>query len=1132
MAVDRDEELKKADALAERGKFKKALSLYAKIGEFGGAASMYEKLGQPGEAIKSFERAGNFLRAAELLHETAQFEKAAQMFARNGSTRRAAHALLDGGKTIEAAKMFERAGDVEEAAKLYEESGRFGLAATLYENCGMRDKAIAIYETNDRKELAARLCAQSGEFERAAALYAEMEIFAEAARCYVRAGQKTLAIECFEKGDAFSDAIALCEEEGLLERAGEFCERIGDFERAVDYYSKAGKFGRAGQVYEDRLLFFHAARMYARERATLTRAGELYKQTMSIDGVWEYATPSPVWDIAVAEQAGRIVLGLASAEVVVLDREGNLLWRFRISMGLRCRSIAVTPDAARLAVGTQGRSVYMLDASNRLLWKRDVGGEVRALAFADENNMIIAGCTDGYVRVFQTDGKDLWSFQTEFKVWHLVVDETKRHIVAGTGDGQLYVIDYDGQVVWKERTGDWIARIAVNSNKQYIAVVLGQRTVRLYDLADRRVITETEFPMVVQDVTFWNDKYVIVCTNSETMVCDFNLRVICRAPSNDRVMRARCGVDGESVYLGHFERGLEVIRLHDCLIRAASCFEEIQDFVEAASLYEQKNELTSAAKMHVSAGNFMRAAELSIQLGNVEQAGEYFERAREFEKAGECFEQVGLLERAATCYDSAGHKSKAGILLEGIGDTVRAAKMHMDTRDYVTAGRLFQQAGANDEAQQAYELAADEKTLTAEAALGLGRLYFGNDRHDEAIRLLQPFRSDPDHGPHMAKLLAECFVAKRQFNIAVDHYRENLGGIEECHAGNIDTLYGLGCALEMAARYSEAKETFKKILLVDYYYRDVTGRIERIQEMSQIFHSSDDAGLAPTRPPGGRSPSSHMATVAQAKPRRYEILRKLGEGGMGVVYEARDTKLSRTVAMKVLPSKFDGLDELKSRFVREARAVASLSHENVVAVYDIGEEWGESYIAMEFIDGYSLRELLERSKKLPIDQALGFLKQIAEGLAAAHRSGIVHRDIKPENVMIVKATQQVKLMDFGLARMDTATNLTQEGSIMGTWRYMPPEQIRGDKITPAADIYATGIMAFEMITGRPPFEDGDLAYHQMNTPPPALNELEPSASSALSALVARCLAKRASERFNNGQELRDSLVMDVMGLSG
>ena len=1125
MTVERDDRLQKAHALASRGKFRRALSLYIKYGDYAGAAWVNEEMGQKSDAVDCYERAGNFLRAAELLCESADYERAAKMFVRHGAPLRAAQALLDANMPVEAAKMFERAGAVEQAAKTYEGAGRYSHAATLYENCGMREKAIQIYEDNGRKELAARLCAQAGEFARAARFYADMEVFMEAGRCFQRADMKDDAIAAFEKAGALDAAIALCDETGHAERAAGFCERMGDHDRAVEFYSKAGNHARAGGVYESMGLLAQAARMYARDRATLARAGELFKRTLSIDPAWDYAAPAPVWDVAIASRARRVALGLACPEVDVLDFEGNSLWRFRVPMGVRCRSVAITADASRLAVGTQGRSVYMLDSSGRLIWKRDLGGEVRALAFADDNRMVVAACTDGYVRALHADGKDIWSFQTDFKVWHLTADDEKRQIIAGTGDGHLYVVGYDGQVVWKERTDDWIGRIAVNPSNQYLALTLGQKRVRLYDLADRRLLREYEHPIVVQDVTFLSDKRLIVCSNAELIVFDTDFQMICRMPSSDRVMRARYDAAGDTVYIGHFERGLEVIRLHDCAIRAARCFEEIQDYSEAARLYESKNELTSALRMYAKAGEFDRAAELCAQLGDFEQAGTYYEQAGQMENAGECFERVNLLERAAGCYDRAGHKSKAGVLLAGIGDTLRAARLHLESKDFVSAGKLFQQAGASDDAQRAFELAVEQKELTAEAAVSLGRLYTNANRHDDVIRLLQPFRSDPEHGRTVARLLAECFVGKKQYTIAVDHYQEALADSRECAPNTIDIFYSLGCALELAARYPEATDVFKKVLHVDYYYRDVTGRLERIQEMCTIFQPASGSQSGGAGDSGSARPrAAHDATMVQAKPRRYEILRKLGEGGMGVVYEARDTKLNRVVAMKVLPSKFNGQDELRSRFVREARAVAALSHENVVAVYDIGEEWGESYIAMEFVDGASLRELLERHKKLSVEQTLAYARQIAEGLAAAHRAGIVHRDIKPENVMVVKASQQVKLMDFGLARMDTATNLTQEGSVMGTWRYMPPEQIRGEKITPAADVYSTGIMIYEMIAGMHPFGDGDLAYHQLNTVPAPLNDIEPAVPPAFSGLVARCLEKRSEDRFADAQQLRDALA--------
>ncbi|MEK7793248.1 MAG: PQQ-binding-like beta-propeller repeat protein, partial [Candidatus Hydrogenedentota bacterium] len=960
MATTRDDSAQKASALAARGKYKKALALYIKANDSRGAASMYEKLGDTRLAIEFYAKSGEFTRAGELLSANGQHEEAAQMFAKAGSPLRAAKVLVDAQKFKEAGRMYERAGEIEEAARVYEKAGSFGTAAKLFEKCGRRDKAISIYEENDRKELAARLCAQTGDFARAAKLYSDMDIHIEAASCYSRAGMKEEAIDAYERAGAMTEAVTLCEELGLFERAAQLCETLKQTERAADYFAKAEKFASAGRIYEQENLFFQAARMYSREKSTLTKAAELFRGTYSSDSEWEYESKIPVWDIAIAEEAGRVALGLAGAEVVVLDNKGEFLWRFRVPMGVRCRSVAILPNASRLAVGTQGRSVYMLDASNRLLWKREFGGEVRGLSFADNGEMLVAGCTDGYVRVLNPEGRERWSYQADFKIWHAAVHDGKRQIVAGAGDGQLLVFDYEGQVTWKENAGDWVSRVAISPNGQYVAVTLGQDKLRLYDLEDRLLLWEYRHEGVVQDATFWTDSRLLVTTNREVLLLDFEQKILWRDPSADRIMRVRCGSDGETVYFGHYERGLHVVRIHDCVIRAARCYEQAKNYAEAAVLYEEKNELTTAAEMYAKSGAYEKAGVLAEKLENLEKAGEYYEKAGKFVKAAACFESVNLLERAAICYDQAGQKSKAGQLLAGLGETLRAAEMQLQSGDYVAAGSLFEQGGALDDAQSAYEKAVEKSTLTPTAAVGLGRIYLTKGRLDDLIKLLQPFRRDPKQGRKVAELLAECFVKKNQFNIAIDHYREALAGEEDVTADNVDTFYGLGSTYEMAGIYDQAKQIFKKILLLDYYYRDVTGRLERINEISGIFASSTTGTFA-----GGIGGPANAtvamsggpgATMAQANRRRYEVVRKLGEGGMGVVYEARDSKLDRIVALKVLPTKFNSNNELKTRFIREARAVAALSHRNVVNVFDIGEEMGESYIAMEYVNGPSLRD--------------------------------------------------------------------------------------------------------------------------------------------------------------------------------
>ena len=204
----------------------------------------------------------------------------------------------------------------------------------------------------------------------------------------------------------------------------------------------------------------------------------------------------------------------------------------------------------------------------------------------------------------------------------------------------------------------------------------------------------------------------------------------------------------------------------------------------------------------------------------------------------------------------------------------------------------------------------------------------------------------------------------------------------------------------------------------------------------------------------------------------YQITEKLGQGGMGVVYKAEDTKLDRTVALKFLPTHSLPTEDDKARFYREAKAAAKLSHANIAHIYEIDEtEKGQAFIAMEYVEGETLREMITRGP-LPLDEAFDYAIQIAEGLAAAHKQGIVHRDVKPENV-ILSEEGHLKILDFGLAKLQGASLLTQAGTTLGTMAYMSPEQLRAEAVDARTDIWSLGVVLYEMVTGQLPFK-GDV----------------------------------------------------------
>src|SRR5262252_5559171 len=200
---------------------------------------------------------------------------------------------------------------------------------------------------------------------------------------------------------------------------------------------------------------------------------------------------------------------------------------------------------------------------------------------------------------------------------------------------------------------------------------------------------------------------------------------------------------------------------------------------------------------------------------------------------------------------------------------------------------------------------------------------------------------------------------------------------------------------------------------------------------------------------------------------RYRIVRKLGTGGMANVYLAEDEVLGRRVAIKILNDRHAGDDQFVERFRREAKNAASLSHPNIVSIYDRGEAEGTYYIAMEYLDGRSLKELIVARGPAPVNVAIDYARQILAALRFAHRHGIVHRDIKPHNVL-VDAEGRLKVTDFGIARAGTS-QMTEAGSIIGTAQYLSPEQARGSAVSPSSDLYSVGVVLYEMLTGEVPF---------------------------------------------------------------
>ena len=266
---------------------------------------------------------------------------------------------------------------------------------------------------------------------------------------------------------------------------------------------------------------------------------------------------------------------------------------------------------------------------------------------------------------------------------------------------------------------------------------------------------------------------------------------------------------------------------------------------------------------------------------------------------------------------------------------------------------------------------------------------------------------------------------------------------------------------------------------------------------------------------------------------RYDVVRPLGSGGMGEVYLARDRVLGRDVALKVLRKQYAGDDEFAERFKREAMSAASLSHSNIIQVYDRGEtEEGASYIAMEYVPGGTLKERISREGPLEAADAAGLGAQVAQALAAAHDRGMVHRDIKPQNVLLA-ARGGAKVADFGIARAGSSATISRTGAVMGTAGYMSPEQALGRPTTPKSDLYSLGVVLYEALTGELPYTaDNPIAVSMkhVNEPLRPPIEIDPSIPEGMNALVTKLLAKDPEDRYADADELADDLWRVNRGL--
>ncbi|HTO72763.1 MAG TPA: protein kinase, partial [Gemmatimonadales bacterium] len=534
---------------------------------------------------------------------------------------------------------------------------------------------------------------------------------------------------------------------------------------------------------------------------------------------------------------------------------------------------------------------------------------------------------------------------------------------------------------------------------------------------------------------------------------------------------------------------------------AADLYLQSEQSDKAATLFEQSGEFRKAAAVHEAAGRFQQAAQLFEQAGEEEQAARCYEQDGQPKRASllraQHLLQAGEVEAASRLFDEAGETLRAAELLERAGRPADAAQRYLAIQDYARAAELFIKADDRRQAAMAWEAGRRFKDAAAlyqelgetDKARGLyeklGDYYHAAllcqelGHQGRTIELLQKVDTESDDYYQASLLLGDLFISQEMWDAARERYMK-LTGRQGDPASLMEPLYRLGTLAEKQRDYPTALQWYERILSHDVNYRDAMGRANLIKR------ALSSAKRALSEAP--KEASTVVESNGGEKPRRYRLIKKIGQGGMGIVYQAEDSVLNRVVAYKVLPPSVKEQPKVLASFLREARIAASLSHPNIVAVYDAGHEAGDLYIVMEYVDGISLKERLQQVAPLPHDEFMHVALQLCQGLAYAHRHKVVHRDIKPANVMLGR-DGQVKIMDFGLAKV-VSDALADRTSVKGTPLYMAPEQVTGEQVDHQSDIYSLGCTLYRMATGRPPFTGGDLYYHHLHTapePPVSLN---------------------------------------------
>lgn len=589
------------------------------------------------------------------------------------------------------------------------------------------------------------------------------------------------------------------------------------------------------------------------------------------------------------------------------------------------------------------------------------------------------------------------------------------------------------------------------------------------------------------------------------------------------------------------------------VIKRAERFAKNGKYIEAGNLLQEIGEHERSVAMYIRGDDYGQAARIYIKMEKFREAGRIYEEGKVYAEAAKCYEKEGLFLKAGEMYfqtrdflKAAAHYEKFVEVLEKeerVPEKIKkieeysakAGDLYLKSKEYASAGPLLEKAHLYEQSAFAYSkakmplltarsLEAGEKFKDAaklyaengeleKAAICFekggghseaGDLYHRLGNTDRAISQYQKVTSQSKNYDQVTHILGNLFEQKGMLGPAREKYQkliERKGVTRE----NLETFYNLAVLTEKIGDLNDAISIYEKIISEDLSYKDVPARLEQLKERAEK--------------------ASHLTpeeTEAHTITNRYKIINELGRGGMGIVYRAEDLVLKRIVAYKILPDTFKDNPQFLESFMQEARTSAALNHTNIVTIYDTGKVGSNYYITMEFLDGITLKELLGKVKgTVPLPVVVGIARQLALGLEYAHEKSVVHRDIKPANIMLTR-DKVVKIMDFGLAKL-LHEGASEKTSVKGTPYYMSPEQIMGKNVDAQTDLYAMGCTLYHLLTGRPPFTEGDIYYHHLHTIPESPRKFNEKIPESLVNIVMKSIDKNKSSRYAKAKEMLDDL---------